>query len=64
MKGYEWKVFVVLRHQDTLRDVGVYVYVFTETEDPHEALLLGLQVATTHREGWMPIDGRIVSVVL
>ena len=64
MKGYVWKVRVALRHKDTFKEVSTQVEVWTEQEDAHEALLIGLQVACTHREGWMPIDGRIVSVVL
>lgn len=64
MKGYVWTVSVKLRHQDTFKEVSTLVEVWTETEDRHEALLLGLQVACTHRLGWMPIDGRIVKVVL
>lgn len=64
MKGYEWGVRVQLRHQDSFKEISTKVQVWTATEDAHEALLIGLQLACTHREGWMPIDGRIVSVIL
>lgn len=59
-----WKARIHLRQKDTFREVRTLVSVGTDTDDQHDALLLALQLACTHREGWMPIDGRIVSVVL
>lgn len=59
-----YRVVVKLRHKDTFREVTAKVEVGLDTDDDVDALLCGLQLAATHREGWMPIDGRIVSVVL
>lgn len=56
----EYTVWVKLRHKDSFREVSTHVTVATQGEDPIDALLVGLQLACTHREGFMPIDGRIV----
>lgn len=63
-QGVEFHVWVKLRHKDTFREVQARVIVLIPDDDPTEALLVGLQLASTHREGWMPIDGRIVKAVL
>lgn len=55
-------VEVTVRHKDTMRTVKTWVEVFAPYEEDSTALLLAAQIASTHRESFMPVMTRIVEM--
>jgi hypothetical protein len=55
-------VEVTVRHKDTHRTVKTWVEVFAPYEEESTALLLAAQIASTHRESFMPVMTRIVEM--
>lgn len=55
-------IAVTLRHKDTHRTVTTWVEVQADFDRPQDATLTGAQLATAHRDGWMPIATRIIEM--
>lgn len=51
---------ITLRNKETHRQVSTYVNIDGRTRA--EASLAALQLATAHREGWMPIGAELIDV--
>lgn len=55
-------VEVGLRHKDSGRTVRTWVEVVAPYEEDWQATLTAAQLASAHRNGWMPISTRIIEM--